>query len=326
MAVAPICAESWSIFPFALDRGGFPRAVIDTRVWPHLFVLAATIPKPYSMDLGEWVVEAVAAVASRRAAAELCGISLYVVILVRRRKATGTIVAKPSGGKCTGAGRSPRVSAGAGCRQPDLTWKRSSLRWPRWGLPAAAPRRDAYTNSTASALERRFLYAGEQKRAEVVRAHRRWIREQSLLGPAQLVIDETCTSTAMAWLRGRSTRGRRLIGDPPHGHRKATTFVAGLRLRNVTAPFVLDGAVNGRMFPAYAEQRLAPTLECRDIAIMDNLRTRKVAGVQEVIEAAGATPCYPPPYSPDLNPIETASSKFEALLRKAAKRTIPCAG
>jgi transposase len=175
-------------------------------------------------------------------------------------------------------------------------------------------------------FRKKALYAEEQKRAEVVRAHRRWIREQSLLGPAQLVIDETCTSTSMAWLRGRSARGRRLIGYPPHEHRKATTFVAALRLRNVTAPFVLDGAVNGRMFPAYAKQRLAPRLECRDIAIMDNLLMRKIAGVQEVIEAAGATPCYPPPYSPDLNPIEPAFSKFEALLRKAAKRTIPCAG
>lgn len=31
---------------------------------------------------------------------------------------------------------------------------------------------------------------------------------------------------------------------------------------------------------------------------------------------------YLPPYSPDLNPIEMAYSKFKALLKKAAARTI----
>jgi len=56
---------------------------------------------------------------------------------------------------------------------------------------------------------------------------------------------------------------------------------------------------------------------------MDNLPVHKVAGVQEVIEAAGATLLYLAPYSPDLNPIEQAFSKLKAHLRKAAEQTIP---
>jgi transposase len=56
---------------------------------------------------------------------------------------------------------------------------------------------------------------------------------------------------------------------------------------------------------------------------MDNLPVHKVAGVQQAIEAAGATLLYLPPYSPDLNPIEMAFSKFKAHLRKAAEHTIP---
>lgn len=32
---------------------------------------------------------------------------------------------------------------------------------------------------------------------------------------------------------------------------------------------------------------------------------------------------YLPPYSPDLNPIEMTFAKLKALLRKAAKRSIP---
>ena len=43
---------------------------------------------------------------------------------------------------------------------------------------------------------------------------------------------------------------------------------------------------------------------------------------QALIEAAGAELRYLPPYSPDFNPIENAFAKLEALLRKAAERTI----
>jgi transposase len=40
-----------------------------------------------------------------------------------------------------------------------------------------------------------------------------------------------------------------------------------------------------------------------------------------MIEAAGASLLYLPPYSPDFNPIEMAFSKLKAFLRKAAART-----
>ncbi len=91
----------------------------------------------------------------------------------------------------------------------------------------------------------------------------------------------------MARLRGRSLKGQRLHAAIPWGHWKTTTFVAGLRTTGLTAPMVLDGAMNGAAFKAYAEQVLAPSLAPGDIVIMDNLSSHKVAGVREAIEAAG---------------------------------------
>lgn len=126
----------------------------------------------------------------------------------------------------------------------------------------------------------------------------------------------------MARLRGRSLKGERLHAAIPWGHWKTTTFVAGLRMTGITAPIVLDGAMNGAAFKAYVEQALAPSLEPGDIVIMDNLSSHKVAGVREAIKAAGAFLLYLPPYSPDLNPIELAFSKLKALLRKAAVRSL----
>jgi transposase len=91
----------------------------------------------------------------------------------------------------------------------------------------------------------------------------------------------------------------------------------------MVAPFVLDGPMNATSFMAYLKQCLAPTLKRGDIVMMDSLPVHKVAGVREVIEAAGARLRYLPKYSSDLNPIEQAFSKLKAHLRKAAERTIP---
>lgn len=146
---------------------------------------------------------------------------------------------------------------------------------------------------------------------------------QAKLDARKLVfIDETAASTNMTRRYGRGTRGERLVCKVPHGHWKTSTFVAALRHNRVTAPFLLDGAMNGTNFLAYVEQILAPTLRRGDIVIMDNVGVHKVAGVREAIEARGAILLYLPPYSPDLNPIEQFFSKLKAVLRKAAARSI----
>jgi transposase len=126
----------------------------------------------------------------------------------------------------------------------------------------------------------------------------------------------------MTRLRGRAPRGQRLVAAVPHGHWKTSTFVAALRTSGLTAPLIVDGAMNGEVFRAYVEQILAPTLQPGDIVIMDNLSSHKVAGVRQAIECRGATLVYLPPYSPDLNPIEQAFAKLKALLRKIAARTV----
>jgi len=55
---------------------------------------------------------------------------------------------------------------------------------------------------------------------------------------------------------------------------------------------------------------------------MANLRSHKVAGVRKAIEAAGASLMFIPPYSPDLNSIEMAFGKLQALLRTRTTRTV----
>jgi len=157
-----------------------------------------------------------------------------------------------------------------------------------------------------------------------LRRRRAWFEGQLDLDPDKLVfIDETGATTKMARLRGRAPRGERCRAAVPHGHWKTTTFTAGLRLDGLSAPFVLDGPMDGDAFRAYLDQVLAPELRPGDIVVLDNLPAHRVSGVLEAIEAAGASLLYLPPYSPDFNPIEMAFAKLKALLRAAAPRTIP---
>jgi transposase len=134
-------------------------------------------------------------------------------------------------------------------------------------------------------------------------------------------IDETWASTNMARRYGRALRGRRLRVGVPHGRWKTTTFVAGLRRHGLVAPFVLDGPINRAAFETDIAKVLVPALRPGDVVILDNLSSHKGPKIRALIEAAGASLLYLPPYSPDFNPIENAFAKLKALLRKAAERT-----
>ena len=100
------------------------------------------------------------------------------------------------------------------------------------------------------------------------------------------------------------------------------TFLAALRHDRITAPFVLDGPINGNAFTIYVEHVLVPTLKPGDIVVMDNLGSHKSGKVRQLIPNAGARLLFLPPYSPDLNPIEQVFAKLKTLLRKADERTV----
>jgi tetratricopeptide (TPR) repeat protein len=59
----------------------------------------------------------------------------------------------------------------------------------------------------------------------------------------------------------------------------------GLRHDGLTAPFVIDRAMNDAIFLAYVEQCLASTLSPGDIVVMGNLPAHWVAGVRHAIRA-----------------------------------------
>lgn len=140
--------------------------------------------------------------------------------------------------------------------------------------------------------------------------------------PGRLVfLDETSVKTNMTPLRGRARKGERLKAKAPFGKWHTQTFIAGLRLDGLTAPWVISGAMDGIAFETYVRTQLAPTLRPGDIVICDNLNVHKNAKAALALAERGAWFLFLPKYSPDLNPIEMAFSKLKAHLRKHAART-----
>jgi transposase len=167
------------------------------------------------------------------------------------------------------------------------------------------------------------VHAAEQDRPDVARRRAWWKKYQPRIAPSRLVfVDETWTKTNMTRRHGWYRRGLPLNAKIPHGRWRTLTFMAALRHDGVTAPFVLDGPINGESFRAYIELVLVPTLKAGDIVIMDNLGSHKAAVIRHILRQAGAKLIFLPPYSPDLNPIEQVFAKLKTLLRKADERTV----
>ncbi len=167
--------------------------------------------------------------------------------------------------------------------------------------------------------------ASECARADVHQERRLWgdkRQPRMRLQPHRLVfIDETSVTTKMTRLRGRSRKGQRLKAEAPFGHWGTQTFIAALRCHELSAPWVIEGAMNRVAFDTSIETQLAPTLSAGDIVILDNLAVHKSARAAQCLREKGAWFLFLPPYSPDLNPIEMAFAKLKAHLRKAAARS-----
>ena len=175
---------------------------------------------------------------------------------------------------------------------------------------------------------KKTAHASEQERADVQAARAIWRKRQTwlLAHPGRIgsivFIDETGINTKIARLRGRCPRGQRMVAPIPHGHWKTLTFIAALRHDGLTAPWVVDGAMTADIFETYIETQLAPTLNKGDVVVLDNLSAHKRNTIKKLVEARGAWLLFLPPYSPDLNPIELAFSKFKAHMKRLKPRTV----
>jgi transposase len=217
--------------------------------------------KPYSADLRWRVVGTNEGGTTIPKAAEQCGVSISSVVrfLELRRETDSVDPAKFGGYKDFTLAAHEDLVRQLVAEQPNITLAELDDRLRKKKITVGKSSISRFLHHLKLPFKK-SLRAAEQDRPDVAAARTALQRRQGKLDPRRLVfIDETSVSTTITRLYGRAPQGERLIQKVPHGNWKTVTFIAALRHERVTAPFVLEGAMNGETFKAYVEQFLAPT-------------------------------------------------------------------
>ncbi len=275
--------------------------------------------RAYSSDLRQRIVDAIMHGETRRAAAAAFKVSVATAVRLKQRADRTGSVEPSRRGRPSGGGKLDPHREGIIAKveaQPDITMPDLATWLEEHHGVKADPSNLSKLLCRAGFTFKKTLRASER---DEWREYRQPAMQQS---PGRLVfVDETSVKTNMTPLRGRSRRGKRLQADAPFGKWTTQTFIAGLRCDAITAPFVVEGAMDGDKFDTYVRTQLAPTLEPGDVVVWDNLNVHKSPRAAAAIAERKAWILFLPRYSPDNNPIEMAFSKLKSLLRKMKVRT-----
>ena len=132
-------------------------------------------------------------------------------------------------------------------------------------------------------------------------------------------IDESGVDKSCYNQKGWGKIGETLLHEISGKRIKRTSVLAALNQKNILAPLFFKGTCNTDLFIEWTQQQLVPSLTKGQTVIMDNASIHKSPKVRELIQSAGCKLIYLPPYSPDLNPIET----FWANMKKWIKNNVP---
>ncbi|WP_140797888.1 IS630 family transposase [Myxococcus xanthus] len=153
-------------------------------------------------------------------------------------------------------------------------------------------------------------------------ARRRYLDKTSELKPSHLhFIDETAATLTMTRRYARAHRGSRARGYVPMGRRQVLTMIGDLTLQGVGPVLTFEGATNRERFETYVREGLLPVLKPGDVVVLDNLSAHHHPAVETLVRSRKAHLLFLPPYSPDLNPIESCWLKVKTRLRAIGART-----
>ncbi len=118
---------------------------------------------------------------------------------------------------------------------------------------------------------------------------------------------------------GWAKRGTKVFGEISGRRYARESFVAAKRGPEILAPFCFQGTCNTDLFNLWVETCLVPVLKPGQVVILDNATFHKSEKTKALIESANCTLLFLPPYSPDLNPIETFWANLKAKIREFLK-------
>ena len=115
----------------------------------------------------------------------------------------------------------------------------------------------------------------------------------------------------------RAPSGEKVIGNIAGKKVKRISVIAAYsQKKKLTATLRFRGYTNTAAFETWVKSCLLPVLEPGEKVILDNAAFHKSANIRAMIEKAGASLLFLPPYSPDLNKIEHQWATLKARIRR----------
>ena len=148
----------------------------------------------------------------------------------------------------------------------------------------------------------RYSERNHEKRIGYLRALRQVVKDK---GSESIVyLDESGFERTTHRTHGWGLRGKKVYGERSGKKRPRTSLISARQGKKLLAPILFEGNTDATLFNYWLDNHLFKELAENSTIIMDNATFHKTALTRQLIEEAGHSLLFLPPYSPDFNPIE----------------------
>lgn len=135
-----------------------------------------------------------------------------------------------------------------------------------------------------------------------------------------MFLDESGFNLAMHCAYGWSARGVPLQEAIPFQRGVNFSVLGALDLEGMVATYQKEGSIKRVDLEVFLKEDLLPKLEPGAVLVMDNAASHRGGQIDKIVQDAGCSVLYLPPYSPDFNPIELAWAWIKRFVRRIAPR------
>ena len=161
----------------------------------------------------------------------------------------------------------------------------------------------------------------ESERPDVLAKRAAFLRRIRRVPVEKLVfLDESGLNLSMSRSHAWVKRGCEYIDRVPTNWGTNLTLLGAIRLTGWVVLSTMFKTANKDRFVAWLKTRLLRRLQPGDVLVLDNLAAHHDRRVEPACAAVGVRVVYLPPYSPDLNPIESGWALQKQHVRKHAPR------
>ena len=131
-----------------------------------------------------------------------------------------------------------------------------------------------------------------------------------------IYVDESGIDKEMNREYGRAPRGEPVYGEVRGRKFERTNVIAGKCAGKIVAPGEYKCTTDHRLFEAWFSGALLREAKPGSVIVLDNATFHRKKALKKLVEFAGCSVLFLPPYSPDLNPIENVWANLKTFLKR----------